>query len=453
MTVADADIPKDTINSEISDANISLDIKTPKKRGRKPKVKTQEELLETPKVPKKRGRKPKKKKENQEPKIPKKRGRKPNILQTLGNNKNLQETNIVKDNILHLKINSNEVDNNILFENMFTYDPNMNLDDPKPYESQDYFSNNHSFNENYSGDDNNNSVLKLDEINEFDKKTEINGSNKKIKFEDTNKKEENNTSTKVLDNFNTINNENNNKNINTDFNIKEAFDKKLFEKNLEKGNNYVSPSSYNNECINSINVKKKQTRPIMLYYSEFNKRKEWPKKSNLKCMWCCHNFDNIPCAIPTKIKNDIFYVFGNFCMKECAAAYIFDSSDIDNLIWERYSLLNHLYSIIEENPDLNIKLAPPRLALEVFGGNLSIEQFRESNNIKNRNFKVVLPPMVSIIPSLEEVNKDSLKKKDSFYIPLDKERIKKVNNDLRLKRRKPMTNKNTLENCMMLKYN
>ena len=441
---------KNSNNSEKSDANITLDIKKPKKRGRKPKVKTQEELLEIPKVPKKRGRKPKKKEENQEPKIPKKRGRKPNILQTLGNNKNLQETNIIKDNILHLKINSNEVDNNILFENMFTYDPNMNLEDPKPYESQDYFSNNHLFNENYSGDDDK-SVIKLDNKNEIDNNQNFNSPNKKLRFEEDNKIEENNINNKEIENVNTIIDESKNK-INN-FNIKEAFNKKLFEKNLEKGNNYVSPSSYNNECINSINVKKKQTRPIMLYYSEFNKRKEWPKKSNLKCMWCCHNFDNVPCAIPTKIKNDIFYVFGNFCMKECAAAYIFDSNEIDNLIWERYSLLNHLYSIIEDDPDLNIKLAPPRLALEVFGGNLSIEQFRESNNIKNRNFKVVLPPMVSIIPSLEEVNRDSLKKKDSFYIPLDKERIKKVNNDLRLKRRKPMTNKNTLENCMMLKYN
>ena len=71
----------------------------------------------------------------------------------------------------------------------------------------------------------------------------------------------------------------------------------------------------------------------------------------------------------------------------------------------KYSLLNHLYSIIEGNPDLNIKLASSRLALEVFGGHLTIEEFRKSNTIKNKNFKVVLPPMVSIIPSLEEVNR------------------------------------------------
>ena len=34
----------------------------------------------------------------------------------------------------------------------------------------------------------------------------------------------------------------------------------------------------------------------------------------------------------------------------------------------------------------------------------------------------------------------------------DKERIRRVNNDLRLKRSKPIQNRNTLENCMRLKY-
>ena len=39
-----------------------------------------------------------------------------------------------------------------------------------------------------------------------------------------------------------------------------------------------------------------------------------------------------------------------------------------------------------------------------------------------------------------------------YYIPIDKERIKKANNDLRLKRKNPINNRNTLENCMRLKY-
>ena len=61
--------------------------------------------------------------------------------------------------------------------------------------------------------------------------------------------------------------------------------------------------------------------------------------------------------------------------------------------------------------------------------------------------------MISVIPSVEEIKKDVLKNNKPVYIPIDKERIMKVNNDLRLKRKKPITNKNTLENCMKLTYN
>lgn len=189
----------------------------------------------------------------------------------------------------------------------------------------------------------------------------------------------------------------------------------------------------------------------MVLFSDHNKRREWPKSSSINCFWCCHTFKGAPCCLPTKIKNDVFYVYGNFCSKECVAAYNFDSGDNSYNIWERYTLLNHLYSIIEEDPDLKIKLAPPRMTLEMFGGNLSIEEFRASFT-NNKKYKVVFPPMVSIIPSVNESNKNEVSKKDTYYIPIDKERIKRVNNDLRLKRKNPINNNNTLENCMRLKY-
>ena len=39
------------------------------------------------------------------------------------------------------------------------------------------------------------------------------------------------------------------------------------------------------------------------------------------------------------------------------------------------------------------------------------------------------------------------------YIPVDKDRIRKANNELRLKRSKPVSeHKNTLDSCMSLKY-
>ena len=100
----------------------------------------------------------------------------------------------------------------------------------------------------------------------------------------------------------------------------------------------------------------------------------------------------------------------------------------------------------------NIKICYSIFRNKIFGGKLSIDEFRECNTDYLKNYKIVLPPMVSIIPCLEEIKKDSLKKSDTYYVPIDKERIKKVNNDLRLKRSKPIQNRNTLENCMRLKY-
>ena len=77
--------------------------------------------------------------------------------------------------------------------------------------------------------------------------------------------------------------------------------------------------------------------------------------------WCCHTFTCPPCVLPTKLKGDVFHVYGNFCSKECAAAYNFESQDNHNYQcpWERYSLLNHLYSIIEDKPDLRVNLGSP----------------------------------------------------------------------------------------------
>ena len=58
----------------------------------------------------------------------------------------------------------------------------------------------------------------------------------------------------------------------------------------------------------------------------------------------------------------------------------------------------------------------------------------------------------SIIPIMEEINTSSLKYKNK-YIPVDKDRIRKANNELRLKRSKPVSeHKNTLDSCMSLKY-
>ena len=61
--------------------------------------------------------------------------------------------------------------------------------------------------------------------------------------------------------------------------------------------------------------------------------------------------------------------------------------------------------------------------------------------------------MISVIPDIEKMDINKTIAKTYDYIPIDKERIKKVSETLILKRTKPINQyKNTLENCMKLKY-
>ena len=81
-----------------------------------------------------------------------------------------------------------------------------------------------------------------------------------------------------------------------------------------------------------------------MYYNEYNKRKDGLKVSNIKCFWCCHNFDNIPCALPYSYKDSVYYVYGNFCSPECAAAYNFDSGADDRDVGEIFFIESSLFT-------------------------------------------------------------------------------------------------------------
>ena len=97
--------PKVKTESELNNS----EPKIPKKRGRKPKIKSPEEMI--PKPPGKRGRKPKIKTET-EPKVPKKRGRKPKepSIGVIHNNVNEQESENI---IIHLPIQSKNIKSNM----------------------------------------------------------------------------------------------------------------------------------------------------------------------------------------------------------------------------------------------------------------------------------------------------------------------------------------------------
>lgn len=203
--------------------------------------------------------------------------------------------------------------------------------------------------------------------------------------------------------------------------------------------------------IQDNNIKiKKNLKHIMYEFIDSNNRKSWPTKVNAHCMWCCHPFDNIPISIPYKKIKDKYHLFGNFCSFNCAASYIFSTNDNYTTKWERYSLL-HLLRKDLLGVDINIKivLAPPRETLKIFGGFFEIDEFRKKAS-QNITYNLIKPPMISIIPQVEENILNYNKTKDDLFIPLNKDLIKSAHDSLKLKRKNKIT-KNTLKDYMKLK--
>ena len=190
----------------------------------------------------------------------------------------------------------------------------------------------------------------------------------------------------------------------------------------------------------NIVIDRNKIEKIFMEYDMANNNNEWPSSTNIDCLWCCYSFNNFPFGIPIKIADSKIQMFGNFCSPECAGAYIFETiKGIEK--WEYYSLLNYLYK--DKN---KIKLAPPRICLKKFGGKLSITEFRATNNNYDKNFRVLLPPLISVIPLLEEINLYNDLKMNEFTC-----KVNDIDN-LKLKRNKPLPESmNTLENCMNLK--
>ena len=102
------------------------------------------------------------------------------------------------------------------------------------------------------------------------------------------------------------------------------------------------------------------------------------KKTNTKCWWDAHSFENLPCFLPELFHNDTYHVIGCFCSFNCALAYnlyYLKDSNIHHRISLIYKLYKELYGIGNDET-LEIKVAPPKEILEDFGGDMNISTFR-----------------------------------------------------------------------------
>ena len=306
-------------------------------------------------IKKKRGRKSKKElallkkleKENKlknEVKVPKKRGRKPKggkIIKTIDNT--ISPNTPVKENvILHLKCKSEQLNEiNNMLTNM-DYEPNIN--DVKPYNNND------------------NDMNLISNV--------VNGSNNVIPQHGRQYIE-----LTVTDN-NTYQNDGFNQ---TEHNTTKTYDEPCLcdETTIWKKIKYLNNKLHNNKISDK----------------------------NSSCFWCSCEFTTPPIYIPKSFINNTYEVYGSFCMPECAVGYLF-RENIDNTTrWERYAMLNTIYSGIF-NYDKNIKPAPePYYILDKYYGTLSIDEYRKLMR-SDKLLMVVDKPLTRVLPELYDDNNE-----------------------------------------------
>lgn len=153
-----------------------------------------------------------------------------------------------------------------------------------------------------------------------------------------------------------------------------------------------------------------------------------PEKTDINCFWCRHSFKTRPIGCPIKfvnscveksyishitkdkyymkenltktklkklksdtseieiipIENDYFLTDGIFCSFNCILAFIKDNNH--NIFYrESFSLLHCLYESFV-NKKMKITPAPNWRLLKQYGGNLTIDEFRNSFNIVEYKF-------------------------------------------------------------------
>lgn len=105
--------------------------------------------------------------------------------------------------------------------------------------------------------------------------------------------------------------------------------------------------------------------------------KRWPESSPFACWWCAHGFDGPPMGIPTQHDSrlDRYVLSGNFCSANCARAYIEKSSP--NML--KPFRLGQLQNLLQKALGVawrEVRPAPPPHCLQMFGGWMTIEEFR-----------------------------------------------------------------------------
>lgn len=211
-----------------------------------------------------------------------------------------------------------------------------------------------------------------------------------------------------------------NKNENNDIFLKN--ENNVSNKKLK---NEITKLKKENQHLKNQIDKLKPTRKkiIKLYKTNYS--------PDTKCWWCKHNFDPPAVGLPEeyeeKLNEGTFKIDGNFCSFDCAMAYNMNDLN-DNNCWKRNALLHYLY-YKTYGTKVKIIQAPHWKTLNVFGGNLTIDEFRDEFIMNTSEFTFLHPPLIGRSSHIEEINRNYSNNLELTY-----------NDDYVLKRSKPLKN-------------
>ena len=182
--------------------------------------------------------------------------------------------------------------------------------------------------------------------------------------------------------------------------------------NTDKNDNkIVEPTPYESIC-HFTNDAENISCDNEYYHNNINNNNliNIENKNNSCCFWCCHTIDSNIYGMPFNYDtiNDTFYVLGSFCSLQCANAYNFSVNCGSDKVWEINSWIQMIakrYGFVHI-----IRPAPSKYLLKMFGGNLTIEDFREAHLNSDKTYVLNIPPMISINITSEVINTSYLNK-------------------------------------------
>lgn len=132
------------------------------------------------------------------------------------------------------------------------------------------------------------------------------------------------------------------------------------------------------------------------------------------CFWDTCFFDWNPFIIPKNIHNNTINGYGHFCSPECALAFLLKENINESDKKERTTLLQNIYRNTHDDKPI-LPATTPYYILDIYGGNLTIDEYRKNFHILSSFYFVDKPIACLYSEILENSNSNYSQNNNKKY--------------------------------------